>query len=214
MVRIIGSPNRPKTYQELKNKWEHCQRCPIHEKRNHIVHLRGKLPAKVFFIGEAPGDAEDTFGYPFKGVAGHLFDELLEQSYEVAFPDLQFPPQKILSYAVGNLIACLPSAKVYANQGIQVTNWEPTKDEIKNCAEHLDDMFTMVRPILVVTLGQLPAAVVKKKNFQELLGYSPELLGLTHPSAIQRQPNDRNKISMAKTFIARLSGSLRRIRRG
>lgn len=37
-----------------------------------------KLPCKIAFVGEAPGEVERLRGAPFQGPAGHMFDQLMQ----------------------------------------------------------------------------------------------------------------------------------------
>ncbi len=44
------------------------------------VPAKGNLDAKVMFIGEAPGEAEETKGQPFVGASGYEFDRWMHES--------------------------------------------------------------------------------------------------------------------------------------
>ena len=58
-----------------------CKRCALGEHRTRIVIGRGKTPADILMLGEAPGRAEDIIGEPFIGGSGKLLDLIIKKSY-------------------------------------------------------------------------------------------------------------------------------------
>lgn len=64
-------------YQAFLEKWGQCTRCSLCETREKIVIARGTVPADVLFIGEAPGEGEDSTGVPFIGPAGCLLNDII-----------------------------------------------------------------------------------------------------------------------------------------
>ena len=52
----------------------------------HRVLYRGKVPCHVLFVGEAPGQSEDSVGRPFEGPAGGKLDQIVERALAQA-PD-------------------------------------------------------------------------------------------------------------------------------
>ena len=67
----------PSKYQLFVGKWGNCNHCYLCETREKIVLARGNVPADILFIGEAPGEGEDSTGVPFIGPAGRLLDEII-----------------------------------------------------------------------------------------------------------------------------------------
>ena len=45
--------------------------------RNNVVVAKGNPLAKIFIIGEAPGEKEDITGFPFVGRAGKMLNTVL-----------------------------------------------------------------------------------------------------------------------------------------
>lgn len=125
-------------FQRHKKKWSNCTRCPLCEKRTHVVLSRGKIPSPILFIGEAPGESEDALGVPFCGPAGALLDHIIEQ----AIPSH-------LSYALTNLVACIPLGE----DGDKTA--EPPKEAIEECSERLQEFLILCKPKLVVLVGKL-----------------------------------------------------------
>ena len=54
-----------------------CQRCPLGASRIRLAFGVGNPAARVLFVGEGPGYAEDRKGEPFVGPAGQLLDKIL-----------------------------------------------------------------------------------------------------------------------------------------
>jgi len=86
-------------FQRHARRWSRCQRCRLSQCRNRVVLARGRVPAEVVFVGEAPGASENVIGRPFVGPAGHLLDYVITQGLG---PDFR-------SYAITNLVGCFPA---------------------------------------------------------------------------------------------------------
>src|ERR1700677_3497947 len=84
-------------WQAHKQRWQDCDKCLLRKHRQRVVLARGSIPAQVLLIGEAPGNAEDSLGQPFKGVAGQLLDRIVEE----AVP-------KDVKMCYSNLVCCIP----------------------------------------------------------------------------------------------------------
>jgi uracil-DNA glycosylase family protein len=57
-----------------------CHRCPLFEPATQTVFGEGPADATVMFVGEQPGDQEDTIGRPFVGPAGQMMDRAMEEA--------------------------------------------------------------------------------------------------------------------------------------
>ena len=180
-------------YAEYIKAWHNCQLCGLCKTRKNIVLGRGTLPSEVAFIGEAPGEIEDSFGSPFKGPAGRLFFlDILPQVVESCGP---------FTYSVNNLLACVPwedrvSCKVR----------DPLPDEIEKCSPRLAEFLDMANPNLIVTLGQLAAKWVPKIR-PEKLG-KVYILKLPHPAAIARIKTQAQKSFAIRQSAVHLSTAL------
>ncbi len=84
-------------YTNYRAKWKDCQRCKSSNSRTEIVLARGKVPAPILFIGEAPGASEDALGKPFIGPAGKVLDDIITVALDGQY-----------DYALTNLVACYP----------------------------------------------------------------------------------------------------------
>ena len=70
-------PERP-TLSRLRAAAKGCRGCHLYKLGTQTVFGEGPRRAKVMFVGEQPGDAEDKAGKPFVGPAGGLLDRALE----------------------------------------------------------------------------------------------------------------------------------------
>jgi DNA polymerase len=89
------------------------------------------VPARLVFVGEAPGAQEDVAGKPFVGKAGQLLDQLLADAGMAR-----------AEVGVLNVIKCRPPA-----------NRRPSTDEVTRCRPHLERQLALLRPRLIVALG-------------------------------------------------------------
>jgi DNA polymerase len=112
-----------------------CRKCRLCEQRTNTVFGEGDPEAKIFFIGEGPGENEDLQGRPFVGRAGELLNKWIaamglkrEQVY------------------IANIVKCRPPG-----------NREPAPDEVATCTPYLERQLEIIRPSVIITLGR-PAA--------------------------------------------------------
>ena len=148
-----------------------CNRCPLHAEgcRTNCMSGRG-AKGGILFLGENPGEEEDKCGKPFVGRAGKILEALLEDAglNGVAY--------------LTNITRCRGSS----------IKRKPTIDEIRTCREHLDKELEIVRPKMIVALGQYPAKGMTDNNHasvERLRGSRGLYKGIPvfftyHPSAV------------------------------
>lgn len=151
-------------------------------KAKHIVMSRGKVPCDVLFIGEAPGESEDSIGVPFIGPAGKLLDEIIEMVTS------QFPNLRI---GFTNIVACIPRDE----DGDKATT--PDDKQVKQCKQRLVDFVRIAKPRLIVLAGdEARYAVMGQAMFALphedgspywLRGKFMEFAEIKHPAYIIRQ---------------------------
>ncbi|MDF2969115.1 MAG: phage polymerase-related protein [Nocardioidaceae bacterium] len=66
--------------EQLRAAAAGCAGCELHGPATQTVFSSGSPLARLAFVGEQPGDAEDRQGAPFVGPAGRLLDHALEQA--------------------------------------------------------------------------------------------------------------------------------------
>lgn len=109
-----------------------CIKCRLCQTRTQTVFGEGDVDARLFFIGEGPGETEDQTGRPFVGRAGQLLDKM------IAAMGLQ--REQVF---IANIVKCRPPA-----------NRVPAPDEVATCTPYLERQLEIVRPQVIVTLGR------------------------------------------------------------
>lgn len=180
-------------FQKHKALWESCQRCPLWERRHKVVILRGKIPAQIMIVGEAPGQSEDSLGVPFIGPAGKLLDKILSRvkdSYEVGtgkeFPSMSFT----------NLVGCIPFE--HGEDGVEKAS-EPFKEAIAACRPRVVDLAKIVRPKLVVMVGKLAGKhLLQDGNEFNDIG----VVETVHPAYILRAQSTAQPLLIQRCIVA------------
>ncbi len=169
----------------------HCERwkngcgAGICSRAQHVVLARGGVPCDILFIGEGPGESEDSLGYPFAGPAGHLLNEIILQGvpHQVEIGEdgstEHFVPD--ITYALTNLVGCMPTDEDGMKSG------EPEDEDVKKCTPRLQEFVTIADPRLVVCVGALARSWLDPmyKHSIRLHREIPKV-ALTHPAAILR----------------------------
>lgn len=184
-------------WQSHLARWKECQECPLCAQRGRIVLARGDVPADVLLVGEAPGQSEDVLGLPFVGPAGKILDQIVERAVPAEF-----------TKAYTNLVACFPA------EAKQTENHQPTDDEIRSCQPRLREFVEIVRPRLIVTVGQLSTDWAPKATAMIELrrgDRAPKWCSITHPAAILRMPLAQREMA-ARRAIAQLSSAIRELK--
>ena len=176
----MTAPERVRALDEMAREASVCERCPqLVESRSQVVFGSGSAEAGVMFVGEAPGASEDREGVPFVGASGKLLDVLLEGiglSREDVF--------------IANVLKCRPPE-----------NRDPNPAEVANCSPWLEGQIALIRPALVVTLGNFatrllrggPEGIGKVRGREEIVELGElrvRLYPVFHPAAaLYRRPN-------------------------
>ena len=126
----------------LKSMVQQCTRCPLHEGRNQAVFGSGNTSARVMIVGEAPGKNEDEQGIPFVGRAGDNLEKLL--SFAGLHKDEVY---------IANVLKCRPPS-----------NRNPHVFEIEQCADYLRAQVALVRPEIIITLGNFATKFILKNE--------------------------------------------------
>ncbi len=158
-----------------------CTRCRLCESRKHTVFGEGDADAKIFFIGEGPGENEDLQGRPFVGRAGQLLDKM------IAAMGLQRG-----QVYIANIVKCRPPQ-----------NRTPAPDEVETCTPYLVRQLEIIRPKVIVTLG-LPASkymLDSKLSMGKLRGQwhawrGIKLMATFHPAFLLRSYTEENRAAV------------------
>jgi len=121
-------------WMDLKERVNKCTDCKLCETRNNTVFGQGNAESGVVLIGEGPGEDEDMQGLAFVGKAGQLLTQILEAG-KISREDV----------FIMNIVKCRPP-----------DNRVPTTEEMVKCNQHLESQLALLRPRIVVCLGNTP----------------------------------------------------------
>lgn len=166
-------------------KWKNGCGAEECSRARKIVFARGKIPADVLFIGEAPGESEDVIGQPFKGVAG----ELLQRIIDDAIPEG-------IRWAMTNVVGCIPRDEDGLKSG------EPCDEQIKSCQPRLYEFINLVNPKLLVLVGTVARDWLDPKYMHGLkLGREIPMVDIKHPAAILRETVASRGLSIQRSIV-------------
>ncbi|HET6781662.1 MAG TPA: uracil-DNA glycosylase [bacterium] len=170
--------DKAKTLERLHSRILECTRCPLHLTRTQAVPGTGSADAEIVFVGEAPGRQEDMQGTPFVGGAGRVFDGLLA-SIGLSRADVY----------ITNTVKSRPFVGPPPGR-----NRSPTPAEITACAPWLTEEMQLIRPKLLITLGQIALnQFLPRRKLSEVHGNPQRTDGVTilplyHPAMARYGP--------------------------
>lgn len=123
-----------KAWEELEQRVASCQACPLCSTRINTVFGQGDRDSAIVMIGEGPGEDEDKQGLAFVGKAGQLLTQILEAG--------KISRDEVF---IMNIVKCRPPE-----------NRAPTTEEMAACNEHLEAQLALLRPKIVICLGNTP----------------------------------------------------------
>ncbi|MEM3672667.1 MAG: type-4 uracil-DNA glycosylase [Candidatus Bathyarchaeia archaeon] len=118
-----------------------CRKCHLWKTRKNAVPGEGNPDALVMLVGEAPGYWEDVKGQPFVGAAGKFLESLLAI--------VGFSRENVF---ICNILKCRPPG-----------NRAPSPQEIQTCTPYLDRQIEVIKPKVIVTLGNHSSAYIFSK---------------------------------------------------
>lgn len=138
-----------------------CEKCRLHKTRRNVVLGRGCLPCDVLFVGEGPGQVEDTLGEPFVGASGRLLDCMLREAEGTH-----------LTFAFTNVVLCHPTDTPRGD------NRAPYPDEVLACLQYVLQVVRAASPRLVIFVGE---------EAERYLGKHVNGKRMLHPAALLRK---------------------------
>ena len=171
-----------------------CRRCPLHEAATQIVFGEGPADAAAMFVGEQPGDQEDTIGRPFAGPAGQIMDRALEE----AGIDRR-------TIYITNAVKHFK----FVQRGKRRIHQTPEVPEITACGFWLDVERAHLRPRLIVLMGASAARAVlgravtiSRERGQPISMADGQTVFVTiHPSYLLRLPDKAAKAREYEAFV-------------
>lgn len=158
-----------------------CRGCDLYRNATQVVFGEGPQNAKVFMVGEQPGDDEDRKGLPFVGPSGRLLSKAMHEA--------GLDREKIY---VTNAVKHFK----FIERGKRRIHAKPNAIEIAACNPWLEAELAAIEPELVVCLGATAAQSLMGRDFRITIErgkffphpWAKELIATVHPAAILRAP--------------------------
>ncbi len=162
-------------WDELAAAVAGCEECGLCRTRTQTVFADGRGPARVMFVGEAPGENEDLQGIPFVGRAGALLSDIIEKGMGLKRQDV----------VIANVLKCRPPE-----------NRDPTNEEKATCTPWLERQIELLGPEILVALGRHAAGHLLKSDapMSKLRGRvhrvgGRKIVATYHPAFLLRSPH-------------------------
>ncbi|MCJ7670603.1 MAG: uracil-DNA glycosylase [Acidimicrobiia bacterium] len=161
------------SWDQLERDALTCTKCALAAGRTQVVFGVGDRAAQLVFVGEGPGAEEDRQGIPFVGRSGALLTRLIE-GIGLTRDDVY----------ICNVVKCRPPG-----------NRDPLPAEITSCRPYLEAQLDLLRPTVIVTLGNFATKLLldTKEGITRLRGRefparsgTAVLLPTLHPAAVLR----------------------------
>lgn len=182
-LRPAAPIGRGDSLEAMAKEVEACRKCPLGAARLRPAFGVGSPDAKVMFIGEGPGFEEDHRGEPFVGKAGQLLDQILAS----------IGLSRSAVY-IANIVKCHPMVDP-SDPEKRGNDRPPTAEEMAACRPYLDRQIALIRPRVIVTLGNVSTRVLLNTTagITALRGQWRDYNGIRllptfHPSALLRDP--------------------------
>ena len=116
----------------LEKRCISCTKCSLSKGRTNVVFGRGNPKAKIFIIGEGPGQQEDEQGFAFVGRAGKMLNK--------SFLSVGIDTNE--DCYISNIVKCRPP-----------NNRKPKSIEVDNCMPWLNSQIELIKPKVIVLAG-------------------------------------------------------------
>ena len=116
----------------LEKRCISCTKCSLSKGRTNVVFGRGNPKAKIFIIGEGPGQQEDEQGLAFVGRAGKMLNK--------SFLSVGIDTNE--DCYISNIVKCRPP-----------NNRKPKSIEVDNCMPWLNNQIELIKPKVIVLAG-------------------------------------------------------------
>lgn len=169
----------------LKMSHEKCRACDISKDRKCAVFSVGNTDVIIMLVGEAPGKSENnpvlnSLKSPFIGKAGEKLDSMLTKVGKTR-----------QEFYITNAVKCWP----YGNA-------TPKREEIDQCSGFLRDEIRLVRPRVIIALGDTAARALTNHRSKSIVSSSKKnwfinripILITYHPAGVLRTPSYENHV--------------------
>jgi uracil-DNA glycosylase family 4 len=169
-----------------------------------VVLCRGQVPCDVLFVGEAPGESEDTTGVPFVGPAGRVLDTVIEKALRGVRARGCQP-----RLAFTNLVGCIPLEQ--REDGTRGKASEPLPEQVKQCGLRLREFVRLCDPKVIVCVGAQARDWLDPKRAGSIrLDFSGRMLDVVHPAGILRAPEAKRGL-LVQQSVVRIANAVERM---
>lgn len=187
-------PTERLTLPRLQEAAAECEGCDLHRNATQTVFGDGSADARVLFLGEQPGDAEDREGEPFVGPAGRELDRALD-AVGIARDDVY----------ITNVVKHFFWTRT---RGRKRLHEKPKAEHIAACRPWLDAELEVVEPDVVVCLGATAAKSLFGPSFRVTVDrgqlrpgpHGAVATATVHPSSILRSRTDEERYAARAAF--------------
>ena len=154
-----------------------CNKCDLRKDAQRVVPPEGKVEARIMIVGRNPGIQEDEIGCPFVGPGGKFLDKMLERLSIYKREDVY----------ITNMCKCFSA-----------NNRPPTNEEIEICSGWLLKEIRIVRPLIIIPLGNQAAILFLGGKYGRVIPYHSKffyhkgtnsfVIPLYHPGYSVRNP--------------------------
>lgn len=179
----------------VRDAARNCRACPLWKDATQTVFGEGPTDARLVFVGEQPGDAEDIAGRPFVGPAGRIFDRALaEAGIE----------------RTGVYVTNAVKHFKFEQRGKRRLHKRPDAGEIEICKWWITRELEIIEPDLVVALGATAARSLAgrpmpiERSRGELLPFGADgarMLVTVHPSYLLRLREEEDRDREYERFV-------------
>lgn len=135
-------PERDESMQQLALDVQHCNSCQLHTDRKQAITGRGHLSPELMFVFLSPDQKDDDSGILCSGEANSLFTKMLA-AIDIAIDDVY----------ITSLLKCRVSV-----------NHTVSPSEINHCSDFLKRQVHLLRPRLLVVLGETAARCMLQRD--------------------------------------------------
>ncbi len=120
-------------FEEIKDRCVLCEKCPLHENRQHTLFGSGNERARVLFVVDSPQEKDDLRGSLFSSESGKILDNVL------TLADLDRSKDLFITSIV----------KCPTKDGTP-----PTRAQMDECMPLLREQVRHIKPNIIVCLGE------------------------------------------------------------